>query len=203
VENPVKLVVAAALLLATNGTFDAAKKGAMEVERPARAIAAISGACDVVDGAVSGECLENSKAVKDEFVGKRVVLNLGAGYETLLSFGGRNGDKTRFVWAPLYDVGNGLALTVGKPQKVSATGNVVVGKRPIDGVSPEDYSDLDLGRFASTGVLGIELVGRFGKPWSMSGGGKTVKGVSFEVEAMRLYNARNGKTVFESTQKLN
>ena len=32
----------------------------------------------------------------------------------------------------------------------------------------------------------------------MSGGGKAVKGVSFEVEALRLYNVRSGATVFET-----
>jgi hypothetical protein len=195
-----KLLLASLLL--TAGTFEDAKRGAVEVESARRAVAAISGACDVVDGAVSGECLENTKAWKEEVAGKRVVLNLGGGYENLLSYGGRVGAKTRFVWAPLYDVGTGLALTVGKPQKISESGNVVVGRRPIDGNSPDDLSDLDLKRLASTGSLGIEVVGRFGRPWSMNGGGRTVKGVAFEVEALRLYNTKNGNTVFESTQSL-
>ncbi|MCC7108555.1 MAG: hypothetical protein IT382_04665, partial [Deltaproteobacteria bacterium] len=105
-------------------------------------------------------------------------------------------------WGPLYDVGNGLALTVGKPQKISDSGNVVVGKRPIDGRSPDDLMDADLRRLASTGALGIASVGRLGKTWNMSGGGKAVKGISFEVEALRLYNVRSGATVFESTQAL-
>jgi hypothetical protein len=166
-------------------------------------VAVLVGACDVVDGAVSGECLENTKDLKEKVAGKRVVIDLGAGHETMLSFGGRRDNgKTRFVWAPLYDVRNGLALTVGKPSKLSPSGNVVVGKRPIDGDSPEEFMDMDLTRLASTGQLAIELVGKFGKSWSLSGGGQTVKGVAFEVEGMRLYNARNGKTVFESTQAL-
>jgi len=196
-------LIAAMFVVAAPANFDEAKKNAMVLERPAAAIASISGACEVKDGAVSGECLENNKLTKDQYVGKRVTFALGHGYEQLLSFGGRpDGVKTRFVWAPLFDVGNGLALTVGKPEKVSASGGVVVGKRPIDGISPEDYTDTDLGRLASTGQLGIEIVGKFGKPWTMNGSGKTVRGVSFEVEAFRLYNARNGKTVFESFQPL-
>ncbi len=196
------MILLALSLLAAPPSFEAAKASARVLDRPAAAVAAMVGACEVVDGAVSGECLENTKGLKDEVQGKKVALDLGSGYDTLLSYGGRNGSQTRFVWGPLYDVGNGLALTVGKPQKVSDSGNVVVGKRPIDGKSPDDLMDADLRRLASTGALGIEIVGKFAKTWTMSGGGKSVKGVSFEVEALRLYNVRSGATVFESTQAL-
>jgi hypothetical protein len=181
-------------------TFDGLTKDAVALDRPAQAIAVLVGACDGGDGTVSGECLENTKELKDKVAGKRVSLDLGAGYDQLLSYAHRGGNgKARFVWAPLYDVGNGLALTVGRPQKISESGNVVIGKRPIDGDSPEEYTDLDLRRLAATGQVGIQLVGKFGKPWTMSGGGKTVRGVPLEVEAMRLYHARTGKTLFETT----
>lgn len=196
------MITLALVLLAAPPSFEAAKAQAKVVDRPAQAVAAMVGACEVVDGAVSGECLENTKGLKEEVAGKKVALDLGSGYDSLLSYGGRNGNETRFVWGPLYDVGNGLALTVGKPQKISESGNVVVGKRPIDGRSPDDMMDADLRRLASTGALGIEVVGRFAKTWTMTGGGKTVKGISFEVEALRLYNVRSGATVFESTQAL-
>lgn len=199
------LVVTALLLLPTAShaappTFDALKADAIALDRPASAIAVLVGACDGGDGTVSGECLENTKELKDRVNGKRVALDLGSGYDTLLSYASRGANgKARFVWAPLYDVGNGLALTVGRPQKISESGNVVIGKRPIDGDSPEEYTDLDLRRLAATGQVGIQLIGKFAKPWTMSGGGKTVRGVPFEVEAMRLYHARNGKTLFETT----
>jgi hypothetical protein len=197
-----KIAIASALLLA-GATYSELREKALVLERPGSAVAVLVGACDVVDGAVSGECLENTKELKEKVAGKRVVIDLGAGHETMLSFGGRrDGGKTRFVWAPLYDVRNGLALTVGKPTKLSPNGNVVVSKRPIDGTSPDDLMDSDLTRLASTGMLAIELVGKFGKTWSLSGATQTVKGVLFEVEGLRLYNARNGKTVFESTQAL-
>jgi hypothetical protein len=198
----IRIAITASLLIQT-ASYAELREGAEVLERPASAIAVLVGACDTSDGTVSGECLENTKDLKAKIVGKKVVIDLGHGHETLLSFGGRQGSgKTRFVWAPLYDVRNGLALTIGKPSKLSASGNVVVNKRPIDGTTPEDFLDGDLARFASTGQLAIELVGKFGKPWTLSGGGKTVKGVAFEAEAIRLYNARNGKIVFESTQTL-
>lgn len=195
-------VLVALALLAAPASFDALKAQAVALDRPAGAIAALVGACEVEGGAVSGECLENTKGLKDKVAGKRVALDLGSGHDKLLSFGGRRGEKTRFAWAPLYDVGNGLALTVGKPQKVAAGGNIVLPKRPVDGMSPDELTDLDLQRIAATGMLGIQVVGRFGKTWTMNGPDKTVKGVSFEVEAMRLYNVRTGATVFESTQTL-
>ena len=195
-------VALVSVLFVAGATYAELRDKALVLERPGSAVAVLVGACDAGDGAVNGECVENTKDLKDKVNGKRVVIDLGSGHETMLSYGGRRGDKTRFVWAPLYDVRNGLALTVGKPTKLSANGNVVVAKRPIDGTSPDDLMDMDLTRFASTGQLGIELVGKFGKTWALSGASQNVKGVTFEVEGMRLYNARSGKTVFESTQAL-
>jgi hypothetical protein len=182
-------------------TYEELKASAKVLEKQQSVIQVLVGACDAGGGAVNGECLENVKETKDSVAGKRVIIDLGSGHETMLNFGGRRGTGTRFVWAPLYDVRNGIALTVGKPSKLN-NGNVVVNKRPIDGTSPDELMDSDLTRMASTGQLAIELVGKFGKTWSLSDASKTVKGVSFEVEGMRLYNPRTGKTVFESTQVL-
>ena len=194
----------AALLAAppSPASFADLKKGAVLLERPAQAIAVLVGACDGGDGTVSGECLDNTKELKDKVTGKRVALDLGAGHDQLLSFASRTGNTARFVWAPLYDVGNGLALTVGRPQKINEGGSVVIGKRPLDGYSPDDFTDLDLRRLCATGQVGIQLVGSFAKPWTMSGGGKTVRGVPLQVEALRLYHARTGATLFESTTPL-
>ncbi len=195
--------IALALFVAAGGaSFDSLKKQALELDHPAKAIAALVGACDAGGGAVNGECLENTKDLKEKVKGRLVSLDLGSGYDRLLSWGGRPHGKARFVWAPLYDVGNGLALTVGRPQKISGDGNVVMKKRPIDGTSPDELTDLDLRRLTTTGMAGIQIVGKFGRTWQMSGGRKTVKGVMFEVEAIRLYNARTGAIVFESTQTL-
>jgi hypothetical protein len=196
------LAIALVVAAADPSAFDAAHKGALDLDHPAMAVKVLVGACDSGDGTVSGECLENVKDLKDKVTNKKVFIDLGSGYDKLLSFAGRNGDKTRFAWAPLYDVGNGLALTVGKPSKISDNGNVVMNKRPIDGKSPDDLMDMDLQRVCSTGMVGIRVVGKFGKTWTMNGGGKTVKGVTFDVDALQLYNARTGAVIFESTQGL-
>ena len=190
-------------LLAVGGSFDTHKKDAVSLDHPADTIKVLAGvACDAGGGALNGECLENTKGLKEKVAGK-VLLDLGTQSPDLLSFGGRDGAKTRFVWAPLYDVGNGIALTVGKPLKIAEGGNVVMQKRPIDGESPDDLTDLDLKRVAMAGMVGVQIVGRFGKTWTMaSPAGKTVKGVLFEVEAVRLYNGHSGATLFESTQTL-
>src|SRR5688500_16779719 len=110
------MILLALSILAAGGTFDALKADAFALARPASAIAVLVGACDAGGGAVNGECLENTKDLKAKVTGKRVFMDLGAGYDQLLSFDARRGGKARAVWAPLYDVGNGLALTVGKPQ---------------------------------------------------------------------------------------
>ena len=192
----------AALPPAGPGAFDAAKVGAVELERPAQAVTVLVGACGAGDGAVDGECLQNTKAMKERVAGKRVLLDLGGGFENFLGFAARNGAVTRFVWGPLYDVGNGLALTVGKPQKLDADGNIVVGRRPVDGTSPDDLMDSDLQRLCKTGQAGIQVVGKLGKPWTLGSGDKAARGITFEVEALRLYNVRTGATIFESTQPL-
>ena len=196
------ILAAAALPPVAPGAFEAAKAGALVLERPAQAVTVLVGACGAGKGAVDGECLENTKAMKEKLAEKRVLLDLGGGFENFLGFASRNGAVTRFVWGPLYDVGNGLALTVGKPQKLDADGNIVVGKRPVDGFSPDELMDSDLQRLCKTGQAGIQVVGKLGKPWSLGSGDKSARGISIEVEALRLYNVRTGATIFESTQPL-
>jgi hypothetical protein len=192
------LPVALALLAAA--TFDELKQGAVTLERPQQTIAALVGACDKGDAIDMQECNKNLQPLKDAVKGKRVVMNFGANHEKFLQFEGERGGKMRFVWAPLIDLGNGLALTVGKPQKLSAQGNVVVGKRPIDGTSPSDILSGDLQRAAAIGQVGIEVIGKFGQTWALGGG--SVKGVAFEVEALRFYHSRTGKPLWESTAAL-
>src|SRR4051812_26706060 len=99
------VIAVAALVNSASGSFETAKKDALPLDHPASAIAVLVGACDMGGGAVNGECLENTKGLKDKVTGKKIFIDLGSGYDQLLSFGGRPTGKARFVWAPLYDVG--------------------------------------------------------------------------------------------------
>lgn len=192
------LLLAAA---ASGATFASLKQDAVVVDRPSNAIALLIGACDKGDWVDQTQCQENTKGDRARIEGKRVIINLGAGHEAFLDFASLNGDTARFVWAPLYDAGNGLALTLGKPQKLSATGNIVVAKRPFDGKAPADATDSDLKRAAKLGQVGIEIIGTFGKPWQLSQGEKVVRGMSFELEGLRLYHSKTGQTLLEGTYK--
>lgn len=193
-----KLAVPALLLaLATTSGFDAMKKGALVVERPRSAIAAIVGDCDKGDAIDQQECRNNLGEAAKKYKGKRVVMNLGAGHEKFLKFEGMRGEKARFVWAPLVDVGEGLAFTAGKPQKLSSSGNVVVGQRPFDGALEPGILESDLQRAASLGQIVVEVIGKFGAPWKLSAGEKTAQGVAFDIEAVRFSHARTGKTLAE------
>ena len=193
-------VVALGFLLAAGLPFDDQKKGAVPVERLSSAVASLVGICpDGLEFDQLEECKKNLKAGAKGFVGKKVYVNLGAGHENFLRLESKSDERARIVWAPLIDLGNGLALTVGRPQKLSAAGNVVVAQRPFDGSSDPEVLDTDLKRAISIGAVGIEVVGTFGKAWELSQGGKTVRGVSFEPTAIRFFHARTGKMLVEVT----
>ena len=196
------LAIRLALLLAaasSAASFASLKESAVVIERPSNAIALLIGACDKGDFVDQTQCQENTKGDRKRIEGKRVIVNLGANHEAFLDFGSLNGDKVRFVWAPLYDAGNGLALTVGNPTKLSAQGNIVIGKRPFDGKAQADANESDLRRAAKLGQVGIEIIGTFGKPWQLTQGDKVVRGISFELEGLRLYHAKTGATLLEGT----
>ena len=196
------LVVALALttLAAPPSTFDDQKKSALQVERLASTVASLVGVCP--DGLMAdefAECQANIGKAGKSFEGKKVYLYLGGGQEQFLSFGKKEGDKARLVWAPIIDLGNGLALTLGKPQKLSAQGSVVVAKQPFDGFSDPEIEADDLQRAIATGQVGIELIGKFGKPWQLNGK-EPVRGVAFDVSAIRFIHTRTGKTLVEVTK---
>jgi hypothetical protein len=184
------LVVAAA-------PFASHKEGVLVVDRPATAVAVLTGACEGGDLVDQAECAQNTKGLQAELQKKRVSIDLGAGHEAFLHIESVKGGQVKVVWAPLIDVGNGRALTIGKPSKLSDSGNVVVKQRPFQGALIGDASESDLMRQAKLGQIGVEVVGHFGKPWQLAGGGKTVRGVAFEPEALRFYVARTGKTFAE------
>lgn len=193
------MIAALALVAAVAGSpFDAAKKDALVVERPVSAMAVIVGDCHKGDAIDQQECRNNLKEAAKKWQGRKVHLNLGAGHEKFLKFEGPRGDKVRFVWAPLVDVGEGLAFTVGKPTKLSPQGNVVVGQKPIDAVLADGVLDSDVARAAQLGQVVVEVVGTFGAPWKLSAGEKTAQGVAFELKAVRFTHARTGKTLAEA-----
>lgn len=193
------MIHALLIVVAATSPFEAAKKDAVVVERASSAMAVIVGDCDKGDAIDQQECRNNLKEAAKKWQGKKVLLNLGAGHEKFLKFEGPRGDKVRFVWAPLVDVGEGLAFTVGKPTKLSAQGNVVVGQKPIDAVLADGVLDSDVGRAAQLGQIVVEVVGTFGQPWRLGGGEKAAQGVAFELKAVRFTHARTGKTLAEAS----
>ena len=197
-------IVAAALavLLAaappSSSSFDDQKKAAVTVPRLASTIAAIVGVCP--DGLFAdelAECQQNVGKAAKGFAGKKVYLNLGGGLEQFLTFESKNGDRAKLVWAPIVDLGNGLAMTLGKPQKLSDSGTVVVARQPFEGHSDPELLDSDLQRAIKTGQVGIELIGSFGKPWELKSRDALVRGVAFEATALRFFHSRTGKVLVE------
>jgi hypothetical protein len=180
--------------------FDELKKDAVGVERLASTVASLVGVCP--DGLMPdelAECQKNLKAGAKDLVGKKIYLNLGGGHEEHLVFDKiLDAGRARFVWAPLVDLGNELMLTVSKPDKLSPAGNVVIGRKPFDGVANPDFLDSELQRAAKTGQVGVELVGTFGKAWELRGK-KIVRGVAFEPAAIRFFHTRTNKTLAEVT----
>lgn len=193
----VAAVLAVPFLLALQAPdFEALKKSAETVESVPRAISVVVGNCDTDDIGERIDCQENVKKQKKELMGKRLYLYLGAVEASQLKYEGERGGKVRVVWtAPIYDAGRGLALTVGKPQKVSASGNLVIRPALLDGKLGDGILDSELPRLVRTGQVAVELVGKFKSPWALSGKGRKFQGAEFDPEAVRLSHARTGKTL--------
>ncbi len=184
------------LLLGAAYDFDAAKKKAGEVESVAKAVSVLVGNCETEDMGERYDCQENMKKARKDYAGKKVYLYLGAVEATQLQFEGARGGKTRVVWtAPIYDAGRGLALTLGKPQKVSPRGTLVIRPAILDGDLGEGIMDSEIPRLIRTGQIAVELVGSFEEPWKLVGAKRTFQGASFGAEAVRLTHARTGKTL--------
>jgi len=194
-------VLAFSVLVAASPFADL-KKDTLAVERLPSAVASLVGVCP--DGLMVdelAECQKNLKAGSKDLKSQRIYINLGGGLEQFLAFAGKTGDTAKLVWTPIVDLGNGLAMTIEKPQKLGSSGNVVVARRPFEGPSNPDLMDSDLQRAIKTGQVGIEVVGRFGSGWELSGKGKTVRGVVFDLEGIRFFHTRSGKILVESIVK--
>ncbi|MDP2340686.1 MAG: DUF6066 family protein [Deltaproteobacteria bacterium] len=191
------VVVAVALATAAS-PFDDAKKSATAVDRLASTVAALVGVCP--DGLIIDElqeCQKNLATAAKNFAGKKVYVYFGAIEPAFLAFESKTGDRAKLVWAPLLDLGNGLALTVGKPDKLSDKGNVVVSRKPFEGASDPELLDSDLERAVKTGQVGVEVVATFGKPWQLNGKGQIVRGVPLQLSALRFFHSRTGKPLLE------
>ena len=189
-------------LFAAASPYDDLRARAVVVERLSSTVAALVGVCP--DGLMVDEleeCKKNLGTAAKQWAGKTVVVSVGAVDPQFMSFDSRDADTAKLVWAPLLDLGNELALTLGKPEKLSASGTIVVARKPFSGPSDASFTDSDLQRAAKTGNIAVELVGTFGKPWQLQGGGKTVRGLSFEPTAIRFLHARTGKVLVEVTTR--
>lgn len=200
----VTAVCSLSLSLSARATpFDDLKKNAQTVERLPSTVAALVGVCP--DGLMVDEleeCKKNLSTAAKTWSGKKIYINLGVIEPTFLTFESRGLDTAKFVWAPLLDLGNGLAVTVGKPDKLSERGNVVVGRKPFEGATDPEMLESDLQRAVKTGQVGVEVVGAFGKPWQLNGKDKIVRGVSLELTAVRFFHTRTGKVLLEVTSGL-
>jgi hypothetical protein len=178
--------------------FDALKASAEPLDKPAAATSALIGECSEDDPELQIQCQANVETARKDHAGKRYYVDLGSGHQDLLEFEGLRGSTARFLWVPQYDPGNGLPLTGAKPGALNKDGWPVLKKKVLDGAAPKGVLASDMTRLARLGQINIELVGRFGKPWMLSQQGKKVQGVVFEIQAVRLSQARTGETLIEA-----
>ncbi len=195
--NAATLCAVPLLLTLQAPDFEALKKSAEPVESVPKAINIVVGNCDSEDVGERIDCQENVKQQKKALLGKRLYLYLGAVEASQLKYEGQRGNgKVRVVWtAPIYDAGRGLALTVGKPSKVSKAGGLIIRPALIDGELAGGILDSEIPRLIRTGQVAVELVGKFKAPWTLNGKGRKLQGAEFAPDAIRLTNARTGKTL--------
>jgi hypothetical protein len=189
---------AAVACVATPPSFEVQRSNAVVVERLASTVASLVGVCP--DGLMVdelAECQANLGTAGKALKGKKVVVALGGGQEQFLTFHAKSGDRATVLWAPLVDLGNGLALTLTKPQKLAANGSVVVARQPFEGHSDAAIDADDLERAIQTGQVAIELVGTFGPAWQLVGQGQPVRGVTFAPSAIRFVHTRSGKVLLD------
>ena len=121
------LALALPLLFATTSSdeFDAMKTKAKEVDSPAKVLSYIVGECNSDDVGDRIDCKENMKKAAKLWKNKQVYMYLGTAEPGALRFEGeRSNGKSRMLWFPIYDMGRGLALTIGMPTKVNKRGNL-------------------------------------------------------------------------------
>lgn len=190
--NPIVLSL---LMLTSASHFDGMKNRAEEVQSLRKTVTTILGVCDAGDVFEKQECKQTLKARRAKFVtGKSFYLYMGAQEQGLASDGVRKG-KSRLLWTPVLDVGDGVAITIAKPKRISKRGGVVVPTKVLDVSLENDFTHDKVNRLIRTGQLSVELVGTFGRTWKM----RRQQGVIFQPKGIRFSHARTGETVAEVT----
>ncbi|MCP4499404.1 MAG: hypothetical protein GY822_05490 [Deltaproteobacteria bacterium] len=187
------LVAPLVLLVAFSSAapFDDAKAKARQVKSLKLALKALAEPCDLYD--VGGrECQERQKAVQKKLRKKHHYLYLGI-TEQGLQIESKKGSKIGLSWTPFVDGGGNVALTIGKPLKLSKSGGPVMRLKKLNATLADGVFDSDLERAVRLGQVAVEVVGTFGKVWEKSYKGKPVRGVMFKPTHLRLSNSRNGK----------
>jgi hypothetical protein len=177
--------------------FDAQKSSAAAVESIPKAISVLVGDCSKAEFEDAIACEENVKKDQDALRKKPAYFYLGVPNEGLLRFEGMKGTKARFLWTPVHDA-RGLALTVGKPDKLDKSGRPVMKLFVVDVALADGVLESDVQRAIRTGNIAIELVADFDKTWALGAAESQVRGVSVKPRAIRFMNAKNGKPIGET-----
>jgi len=184
-------------LLSFSGDFDADKKSALPIESLRKTVTTVIGVCDAGDGFERQECKKALKQKRAKYTdAKSLYLYLGAQERGLRSDGIRKG-KTRLLWTPVIDVGDGVAITLARPKRVTKSGSIVVPTEVIDLSLEGAMTHSKVNRLLRTGQMGVEMVGTFGKTWEMRG----QRGVVFIPKSIRFTHARSGESVGEINLK--
>ncbi len=186
-----------AMLLLAPQDFGALKGQAQEVESLKKTVSVLVGDCEGAEYETAVACQQNRASEEKKLRKDKHYIYLGVPEASLIQYGGMKGGKARLLWVPMVDAGEGYALSVGKPLRLDKNGSPVFKKMVVDITLAPGVLESDVQRAMRLGMLSIEVVGGFGKKWSMKKGGKTATGVSFKLDGLRVLNARNGKVLGE------
>lgn len=191
------------LTLAAGGGFDAAKSKAKEVESLKKTVSALVGDCRGADFENAISCEENLKKAAKKLRSGTHSIWLPPSDQALVRYEGTKGSKHRLLVTPMFDAGDGHALTVGKPKRLDKKtgGTPFVRYLVIDAELAPGVLSSDIKRALRLGNMSIELVGKFGSTWSLKGKRGLVQGVEFEPSYIRFANARNGKPILDAKLK--
>ena len=200
--SPVLASAIALSLAAGPGGFEAQKKKANDVDNLGKVVATLVGDCSGADFENAIACQENLAKAEKKIRRQSHYLWLGAA-EGLIRYEGMKGKKARIILTPMFDAGSGFAMTVGKPLKLDKkSGTPVVKVLVLDGELADGMLESDIKRALRLGMMSVEMVGKFGKPFALKGGSKgAVRGVMFQPKMIRFSNARSGKPIVDVSLK--
>lgn len=151
------------------------------------------GTCDDVFS--RAECEGNARQYRKDVAQKRFYM-LRDDPGSLLAPGSYDPEtgELMVLLTPIFGA-NGFALTSGTPRQLDANGNPMMKVVKLKGRTTQGFSQDQFERLFRRHELHLELIFTPEKPWAISRGKHTVKGVQARILGVAVVHSRSGETI--------